>query len=155
LTGFVHQFDRQIAGGGSDVSGYIDARTGHDSNINAFDSPFNSLTATTSSSFCTPTCSAFVDGFLAGANASHLGLAYANRNNSNPQTFIDGAAALGPVAGESSSAGPATTLALAATPEPARDRCKVDADAGASDVQFSPEKQLQLEANCASQDRSR
>ncbi len=35
FTGFVRQFDRQIAGGGSDVSGYLDARAGHDSNINA------------------------------------------------------------------------------------------------------------------------
>ncbi|MXO87322.1 DUF560 domain-containing protein [Altererythrobacter aestuarii] len=35
FTGFVRQFDRQIAGGGSDVSGYFDARAGHDSNINA------------------------------------------------------------------------------------------------------------------------
>lgn len=35
FTGFVRQFDRQIAGGGSDVSGYVDARAGHDSNINA------------------------------------------------------------------------------------------------------------------------
>lgn len=35
FTGFVRQFDRQIAGGGSDVSGFLDARAGHDSNINA------------------------------------------------------------------------------------------------------------------------
>ena len=35
FTGFVRQFDRQIAGGGSDVSGFVDARAGHDSNINA------------------------------------------------------------------------------------------------------------------------
>lgn len=35
FTGFVRQFDRQIAGGGSDVSGFVDARSGHDSNINA------------------------------------------------------------------------------------------------------------------------
>lgn len=35
FTGFVRQFDRQIAGGGNDVSGYVDARAGHDSNINA------------------------------------------------------------------------------------------------------------------------
>ncbi|MXO70099.1 tetratricopeptide repeat protein [Alteraurantiacibacter buctensis] len=35
FTGFVRQFDRQIAGGGSDLSGYLDARAGHDSNINA------------------------------------------------------------------------------------------------------------------------
>ena len=35
FTGFVRQFDREIAGGGSDVSGYVDARAGHDSNINA------------------------------------------------------------------------------------------------------------------------
>ena len=35
FTGFVRQFDEQIAGGGSNVSGYVDARLGHDSNINA------------------------------------------------------------------------------------------------------------------------
>lgn len=34
FTGFVRQFDRQIAGGGSDVSGFLEARAGHDSNIN-------------------------------------------------------------------------------------------------------------------------
>ena len=35
FTGFVRQFDRQIAGGGDDVSGFADARAGHDSNVNA------------------------------------------------------------------------------------------------------------------------
>lgn len=35
FTGFVRQFDRQIGGGGSDVSGFLDARAGHDSNVNA------------------------------------------------------------------------------------------------------------------------
>lgn len=35
FTGFVRQFDRQIRGGGSDLSGFIDARAGHDSNINS------------------------------------------------------------------------------------------------------------------------
>ncbi len=35
FTGFVRQFDKQIAGGGSDVSGFIDARVGYDDNINA------------------------------------------------------------------------------------------------------------------------
>jgi tetratricopeptide (TPR) repeat protein len=35
FTGFVRQFDRQIAGGGSDVSGFVDARGGHDSNVNS------------------------------------------------------------------------------------------------------------------------
>jgi tetratricopeptide (TPR) repeat protein len=35
FTGFVRQFDRAIAGGGSDVSGFVDARGGHDSNINS------------------------------------------------------------------------------------------------------------------------
>ena len=34
FTGFVRQFDRQIAGGGSDVSGFFDARVGYDDNIN-------------------------------------------------------------------------------------------------------------------------
>lgn len=35
FTGFVRQFDKQIRGGGSDVSGFLDARAGHDSNVNA------------------------------------------------------------------------------------------------------------------------
>lgn len=34
FTGFVRQFDRQIAGGGADVSGFVDARVGYDDNIN-------------------------------------------------------------------------------------------------------------------------
>lgn len=34
FTGFVRQFDRQISGGGSDVSGFVDARVGYDDNIN-------------------------------------------------------------------------------------------------------------------------
>ncbi|MBA4354343.1 MAG: hypothetical protein C0409_06585, partial [Novosphingobium sp.] len=35
FTGFVRQFDRQIKGGGSDVSGFGEAAFGHDSNINS------------------------------------------------------------------------------------------------------------------------
>lgn len=35
FTGFVRQFDRQIAGGGSDVSGFVDLQGGWDSNINS------------------------------------------------------------------------------------------------------------------------
>lgn len=35
FTGFVRQFDKQMAGGGSDISGFVDARFGHDSNINS------------------------------------------------------------------------------------------------------------------------
>ncbi len=35
FTGFVRQFDQQISGGGSSVSGFVDARVGHDSNVNA------------------------------------------------------------------------------------------------------------------------
>ncbi len=34
FTGFVRQFDRAIGGGGSDVSGFVDARVGYDDNIN-------------------------------------------------------------------------------------------------------------------------
>lgn len=34
FTGFVRQFDRQIAGGGSDISGFFDASVGYDDNIN-------------------------------------------------------------------------------------------------------------------------
>lgn len=35
FTGFVRQFDKQIHGGGSDVSGFGEAAFGHDSNINS------------------------------------------------------------------------------------------------------------------------
>ncbi len=35
FTGFVRGLDRQIRGGGSDISGFVDARLGHDSNINS------------------------------------------------------------------------------------------------------------------------
>lgn len=35
FTGFVRQFDKQIAGGGSDISGFVDASAGHDDNINS------------------------------------------------------------------------------------------------------------------------
>lgn len=35
FTGFVRGLDRQIRGGGSDISGFTDARVGHDSNINS------------------------------------------------------------------------------------------------------------------------
>lgn len=35
FTGFVRQFDKQIRGGGSDLSGFLEAGAGHDSNINA------------------------------------------------------------------------------------------------------------------------
>ncbi len=35
FTGFVRQFDKQIAGGGSDISGFVDASLGHDNNINS------------------------------------------------------------------------------------------------------------------------
>jgi hypothetical protein len=34
FTGFVRQFDKQIAGGGSDVSGFVDVGLGYDDNIN-------------------------------------------------------------------------------------------------------------------------
>lgn len=35
FTGFVRSFGTQIRGGGSDISGFVDARIGHDSNINS------------------------------------------------------------------------------------------------------------------------
>lgn len=35
FTGFVRQFDKQIAGGGSDISGFVDASAGYDDNINS------------------------------------------------------------------------------------------------------------------------
>src|SRR3546814_6643104 len=35
VTGCVRQFDKQISGGGSDVSGFFDVRAGYDDNINA------------------------------------------------------------------------------------------------------------------------
>jgi len=34
FTGFVRQFDKQIAGGGSDLSGFVDVGVGYDDNIN-------------------------------------------------------------------------------------------------------------------------
>lgn len=53
----------------------------------------NSVTVETAASFCTPSCNAFVEGFLSGAAASHMGLAYSIRSNAVPNQFIDGAAA--------------------------------------------------------------
>lgn len=35
FTGFVRQFDKQISGGGSDISGFVDAAVGYDSNVNS------------------------------------------------------------------------------------------------------------------------
>ncbi len=35
FTGVIHQLDKQINGGGSDISGFAEASSGHDSNINA------------------------------------------------------------------------------------------------------------------------
>lgn len=35
FTGFVRGLDKQIRGGGSDLSGFVDVRAGHDSNINS------------------------------------------------------------------------------------------------------------------------
>ncbi|NCP15035.1 MAG: tetratricopeptide repeat protein [Sphingomonadales bacterium] len=58
FTGFVRQFDRQIAGGGSDVSGFVDARVGYDSNIN---------TATELNSIVIPLFSFLGPGQLGGA----------------------------------------------------------------------------------------
>jgi len=61
FTGFVRQFDRAIKGGGSDISGFVDARVGHDSNIN---------TATEQSSIVIPLFSFLGPGQLgAGARA--------------------------------------------------------------------------------------
>ncbi len=47
----------------------------------------------TSSSFCAPGCATFVEGFLAGDGASHMGLSYSIRSNGIPNRFIDGTAA--------------------------------------------------------------
>lgn len=58
FTGFVRQFDKQIAGGGSDISGFVDARLGHDSNIN---------TATELNSIVIPLFSFLGPGQLGGA----------------------------------------------------------------------------------------
>lgn len=58
-----------------------------------FDSPLGALTVNSPSAFCSNGCSAFVDGFLAGNGASHMGLSWAIRNESTPQTFIEGTAA--------------------------------------------------------------
>ncbi|GAA0271305.1 hypothetical protein GCM10009127_09350 [Alteraurantiacibacter aestuarii] len=45
------------------------------------------------SAFCTSGCNTFVEGFLAGDGASHMGLAYSIRSNTVPNQFIDGSAA--------------------------------------------------------------
>lgn len=61
FTGFVRQFDKQISGGGSDVSGFVEASSGHDSNINA---------ATDLTQITIPLFAAFGPGTLgAGARA--------------------------------------------------------------------------------------
>lgn len=60
-----------------------------------FNSAINALTVTSSSNFCAATCNAFIDGFLAGPNASHLGFGYQIRGNQAPQAFIEGVAAFG------------------------------------------------------------
>lgn len=66
FTGFVRQFDRQIKGGGSDVSGFAEAAIGHDSNINS---------ATDLSSITIPLFAALGPGTL-GANARAQGDEY-------------------------------------------------------------------------------
>lgn len=58
FTGFVRQFDKQIKGGGSDISGFVDARLGHDSNINS---------ATEQNSIVIPLFSFLGPGQLGGA----------------------------------------------------------------------------------------
>ncbi len=58
FTGFVRQFDKQISGGGSDLSGFVDARFGHDSNINS---------ATEQNSIVIPLFSFLGPGQLGGA----------------------------------------------------------------------------------------
>ncbi len=53
----------------------------------------NAIFVESASSFCDPDCTGFVEGFLAGDGASHMGLAYSIRDNAPGQTFIDGSVA--------------------------------------------------------------
>jgi len=53
----------------------------------------NAVTAQGPGSFCAPSCSGFVEGFLSGTGGSHMGLAYSIRSNAVPNQFIDGTAA--------------------------------------------------------------
>src|SRR5688500_5874405 len=45
-------------------------------------------------------CATFVEGFLAGAGASHMGLTFSIRSNGVPNRFIDGTAAFKAAASE-------------------------------------------------------
>lgn len=61
--------------------------------VGNFNGSTNAVFVETTSSFCASTCSGFVEGFLAGDGASHMGLSYSIRGNQIPNTFIDGTAA--------------------------------------------------------------
>ena len=61
--------------------------------VNGFAGSDNAVFVDSASTFCGSTCTGFVEGFLAGEGASHMGLAYSIRANSTPSQFIDGTAA--------------------------------------------------------------
>lgn len=61
--------------------------------VNGFGGSDNAVFVDSASTFCGSTCTGFVEGFLAGDGASHMGLAYSIRANSTPSQFIDGTAA--------------------------------------------------------------
>ena len=58
-----------------------------------FDSSKNAVFVDSAAAFCASSCAGFVEGFLAGDGASHMGLAYSIRANTVPNQFIDGTAA--------------------------------------------------------------
>jgi tetratricopeptide (TPR) repeat protein len=58
FTGIIKQYDREISGGGSDVSGFVDVQSGYDSNINS---------ATDLTSIVIPLFAGLGPGTLAGA----------------------------------------------------------------------------------------
>jgi trimeric autotransporter adhesin len=91
--------------------------------FNSLNAGFNALTVSSTSPVCSVSCNAFVDGFLAGNGASHLGISYSIRGNPN-NVFIDGTAAFAASAGASSASAqpasatasmPATAAAIPAT----------------------------------------
>ncbi len=58
-----------------------------------FPSSQNAVFVESAAAFCGASCTGFVEGFLAGDGASHMGLAYSIRANTSPNKFIDGTAA--------------------------------------------------------------
>lgn len=121
----------------------------------------------TTAASCLQACTASVDGFLFGPGASHFGVTYAITDRQSPSNllWVSGAAAFAAGSGNEASA-PATTLGLAATPEPAWDRWEAGTggnttpqvaqapgleQTGPMGVVYSPEQLAQLEAWVAAQ----